>query len=93
MKKVVKILVIAILITCLLTVAKRTLTPLLMKDSNFGIASLENHGADVLFIGSSMFRQGIDTKDLSLGEKSTYQLSYNGFQPFAEYLTFPTLIS
>ena len=93
MKKVGRILVIAILITCLLTVTKRTLTPFLMKDSNFGIASLENHGADILFIGSSMFRQGIDTKDLNLGEKNIYQLSYNGFQPFAEYITLKEVLA
>lgn len=93
MKKVARILVIAILITCLLTVAKRALTPLLMKDSNFGIASLENHGADILFMGSSMFRQGIDTKDLSPEGKDTYQLTYNGFQPFAEYITLKEVLA
>ena len=87
MKKVAKILVVAIAITLCLTIAKRALTPLLMRNSNFGITSLEQHGTDILFIGSSMFRQGIDTADLNLPGKIAYQLTYNGFQPFAEYIT------
>lgn len=87
MKKVAKILVVAIAITLCLTIAKRALTPLLMKNSNFGITSLEQNGTDILFIGSSMFRQGIDTYDWNASGKRAYQLTYNGLQPFAEYIT------
>ena len=87
MKRVISILDAAILITCCLTITKRTLTPVLMRNSNFGITPLELQGTDILFIGSSLFRQGLDTGDLNISGKRTYQLSYNGFQPFAEYLT------
>ena len=87
MKKVAKILVVAIAITLCLTIAKRELTPLLMRNSNFGITSLEQNGTDILFIGSSMFRQGIDTYDRNVSGKRAYQLTYNGLQPFAEYIT------
>ncbi len=87
MKRIMQILAVAIAISSCLIMTRRVLTPVLMKNSNYGITSLEQNGTDILFIGSSLFRQGIDTKNLSTGQKSTYLLAYNGFQPFAEYIT------
>ena len=93
MKKNILIIIIALAIASLLTAVKITLTPLLMKDANYGISTLIKQGhVDDLFIGSSMFRQGIDTVSLENEERSTYLLAYNGHQPFSEYIQIKELL-
>ena len=60
----------------------------LYKNANYGMEALISKGEiENLFIGSSMFRQGIDIFALeeTLGEDS-FILAYNGNQPAYEYL-------
>ena len=84
MKKIGTIIICAVIISSLLVVGKLTLTPMLMRDANYGMSRLKNlQQVEKLFIGSSMFRQGIDLESLGT---DTYLLSYNGNQPYAEYL-------
>lgn len=71
-----------LLVSALLVITKNEYGYLLSGD-NYGMPELiEKHEVDNLFIGSSMFRQGLDIHVLeeALGE-SVYILSYNGNQP------------
>lgn len=59
----------------------------LLKDATYGMPALINKGkVENLYIGSSMFRQGLDIKTLNDDvEDDNYILAYNGNQPFSEY--------
>lgn len=60
----------------------------LFRNATYGMPALIKEGhADQLFIGSSMFRQGIDIQTLNeyFPEKENYILAYNGNQPIWEY--------
>lgn len=60
----------------------------LFSDTTYGMPALIKKGhADQLFLGSSMFRQGIDIQVLNekFPEKENYILAYNGNQPIWEY--------
>ena len=60
----------------------------LFKSSTYGMPALIEKGhVDQLFLGSSMFRQGIDIQTLKeyFPEKENYILAYNGNQPIWEY--------
>lgn len=85
MKKIIRIIVYALLCTALLIAVKIRLTPILMKNANYGMTALKTKQAENVFIGSSMFRQGLDMDRLCEGENS-YLLSYNGNQPWEEFL-------
>lgn len=87
MKKILFVLICTIAVVFLFVAGKTAILPYLVQDANYGIPSLEKHGADTLFIGSSMFRQGIDTKELNSEDHTTYLLAYNGLQPYAELVT------
>lgn len=66
----------------------------LYKNANYGIESLITKGSvENLFIGSSMFRQGIDINEIErrIGEDS-FILAYNGNQPVFEYLQLKYLL-
>ncbi|MBR4084640.1 MAG: hypothetical protein IKK33_10220 [Lachnospiraceae bacterium] len=90
MKRICTIIVSAIIISVLLIASKLTLTPILMKNANFGMSHLKKmKQVDKLFVGSSMFRQGIHPE--GFGTKA-YLLSYNGNQPYAEYLEVKELL-
>lgn len=61
-----------------------------MPKANYGMRAICNAGAlSDLYIGSSMFRQGIDTK--GLGEH-TYLLAYNSNRPFHEAMQLKNLL-
>lgn len=67
----------------------------LYNDSTYGMPALIESGqVDNLFIGSSMFRQGIDIEELnySFENENNYILSYNGNQPIWEYLQLKYLL-
>ncbi len=60
----------------------------LFRSSTYGMPALIEKGyVDQLFLGSSMFRQGIDIQTLNeyFPEKENYVLAYNGNQPIWEY--------
>lgn len=99
MKKAIKTLVITFLIAALLISLKNEYSRYLLGGANYGMqAIIDNYGNKDkkglnLFVGSSMFRQGLDIYELqqSFGD-DTYILSYNGNQPFLEYYEIKYLI-
>ncbi len=89
MKKNICVLLCALILTATFISAKTGLTPFLMKNANYGTSRLKTIGAvNTLFIGSSMFRQGISTQFY----EDSYLLCYNANQPFAINLTIEELI-
>lgn len=61
----------------------------IFKGSTYGMPALIELGqVDNLFIGSSMFRQGIDIQEMNIvfDDEVNYILAYNGNQPIWEYL-------
>ena len=82
MKRVLKTVIAAFVIALALILAKNEYARLLPA-STYGMqAAIRKECVDNLFIGSSMFRQGLDINMLE--EKlpgSSYILSYNGNQP------------
>ena len=93
MKKIISVILCSALVTAILVTMKIGLTPILMQDANYGSSNLKKTGAvDTLFVGSSMFRQGIATHHLSNGN-DTYLLAFNGNQPFAITLLIQELIN
>lgn len=64
-------------------------------NSTYGMESLIQTGSiDNLYIGSSMFRQGLDIIELqkNFPQESHYILSYNGNQPIWEYMQLEYLL-
>ena len=83
MKKIVCIIICAILLSAFFVCVRTTVMPVLMRGANYGTNSLIAIGeVNKLFIGSSMFRQGIDAQAISIEEGDSFLLSYNGNQPF-----------
>lgn len=103
MKKIVKVVTIAVAIALVLIAIKNEYARFLMQDASYGmpavIAEDREYRDDVddqgvtLFIGSSMFRQGLDIYSLEQGlDVRNYILSYNGNDPALEYLELEYLI-
>ena len=87
MKKIIKISII-ILISCLILIfIKNQYSFLLLRNSTYGMPHLIKKGEiRNLYIGSSMFRQGIDINVLEqTPDPDNYILAYNGNQPAMEY--------
>lgn len=82
MKRVIKTIAAALIVALALIVAKNEYARLLPV-STYGMqAVLKKGGTENLFIGSSMFRQGLDIEVLEENlDDSSYILSYNGNQP------------
>ena len=94
MKKLICVITIAILFLCCVISLKNEWYRKLYKNANYGIEALINKKqVDNLFIGSSMFRQGLDIYAIekNLGKKS-YILAFNGNQPAYEFLELKYLI-
>lgn len=83
MKKVLKAAIIALIILSLALFAKNQFTPNLMKIASYGMVRLEKEGeTERLFIGSSVFKQGLDVNKLrETWKEDWYILAYNGNQP------------
>jgi len=67
----------------------------LFRNTTYGMPALIEIGhVDQLFLGSSMFRQGIDIQTINerFSEKQNYILAYNGNQPIWEYYQLKYLI-
>lgn len=86
--------VLIILFLCLtILIIKNQYSPLLLQNSTYGIPPLIKHGSvENLYIGSSMFRQGLDIHTLSRNASDSYILAYNGNQPALEYYQLKYLI-
>lgn len=94
MKKYMKCLTFSLLIGILLLTLKNEFSPLLLKDASYGIPALIAQGyVDNLYLGSSMFRQGIDIMTLEDNGEKNYILAYNGNQPALEYYQLKTLLN
>lgn len=94
MKKLIITIIVAIIFLSTLLSIKNEFARKLYKNSNYGMEALITKGSiDNLFLGSSMFRQGIDiyTVEKTLGEDS-FILAYNGNQPVFEYLELKYLL-
>ncbi len=77
-----------ILICICFLMIKTLYSNFLFRNSTYGMPALIEKGhVDQLFLGSSMFRQGIDIQTLNeyFPEKENYVLAYNGNQPIWEY--------
>lgn len=93
MKKFIKYLLSVIVLCTLIILIKSEFSLILLKHANYGMPVLIEQGTvDNLFIGSSMFRQGIDIDYLEENKETNYVLSYNGNQPILEYYQLKYLI-
>lgn len=79
-------MIFAILLSTTFVCIRTNIMPVLMRNANYGIQSLITKGeVKNLFVGSSMFRQGIDAPALSAEEGDSFLLSYNANQPYFIY--------
>ena len=86
MKRLLKTISLAFLILIMLLFVKNNYSFMLLNNASYGSTNIINKGEiNNLFIGSSMFRQGIDIKTLEDNEEDNYILSYNGNSPYLEY--------
>lgn len=84
----------AIALLILIILLKDQYSSMLLRNANYGIPALVNKGSvDNLFLGSSMFRQGLDIDVLDEESEDSYILSYNGNQPYLEYLILVKLLN
>ena len=91
MKNIIRILLISITISIAIILIKDEYQYKLLDNANYGMSSLIKKGnINNLFIGSSMFRQGIDPEYL---DDDSYILSYNGNQPVMEEWILNNLIN
>jgi hypothetical protein len=96
MKKLLKIFLSVLLLCVIALLLKNEFARLLTKNSPYGIQTLisKTTSAENLFVGSSMFRQGIDI--FALEEKSpgtSWILAYNGNQPVWEKIILESLLN
>ena len=99
----IKVLLLAIVLSMLLIIIKNNYSRYLYSKANFGMQAIcsqygnnENNtdGSLDIFLGSSMFRKGLDINVLEDEySKDAYILSYNGNQPFEEYFELQYLIN
>ena len=93
MKKLLKTLLATGILLIALVVIKNEYARFLMSDANYGLQALiARSGCEArtgkeydIYLGSSMFRQGLDIEELEQSGENPYILSYNGAQPFLIY--------
>lgn len=95
MKKILKYIILSILVAGILVIVKNQYSSCLLNGATYGMPTLIQVGkVDNLFLGSSMFRQGIDINVLETEyPNKNYILSYNGNQPVLEYLQLKKLVN
>ena len=89
-----KIIGVTLSVCIALVVIKTEYSGMLLQNATYGMPALIQKGkVENLFMGSSMFRQGLDIDTLceSMGE-DTYVLAYNGNQPVLEYVELKYLL-
>lgn len=93
MKHLLKTISLAFFILITLLFLKNNYSFILLTNATYGSTNIINKGEiNNLFIGSSMFRQGIDIKTLENNKEDNYILSYNGNSPYLEYYELLNLI-
>lgn len=94
MKKIFTASLISIAICILLLYVKNQFSCILLAESTYGMPALIKRGSiENLYLGSSMFRQGLDINILdSTTDHTNYILAYNGNQPALEYYELKYLI-
>lgn len=93
MKKVLCVLLCSVVIVAVFAGLRIGVMPRLMRQADYGMGPLKaRQEVDVLFVGSSMFRKGIDSQALSTDGQYAYLLSYNGNQPFTMLLELQDLL-
>lgn len=87
MNKFKKPVIITFFFCILILLIKNQFSSLLLAHSSYGMPALIRQGKiENLYIGSSMFRQGLDIKTLeNIMPDKNYILAYNGNQPALEY--------
>lgn len=94
MKRIVKALVVAVCICAIIIPIKDEYECKLLVNASYGLPALIRQGeVDNLYLGSSMFRQGIDIFEANKHGGINYILSYNGNQPVMEEWILKYLIS
>lgn len=89
-----KIIGVTLSVCVALVAIKTEYSGMLLQNATYGMPALIQKGkVDNLFIGSSMFRQGLDIDTLceNVGV-DTYILAYNGNQPVLEYIELKYLL-
>lgn len=90
MKRILYIIICTCLFCSLFVYVKYAFFDTAMKSTNYGMRAIcDEKKVSSLYIGSSMFRQGINTAKL---DSASYLLAYNGNQPALEYLQIKELI-
>lgn len=94
MKKQIYLLISMTCIIAALILVKNNYAHYLLGNAEFGMQKIiKQKEIDMLFIGSSVCRQGVDTIILEeQGFEDVYVLSYNGNQPFTELLELKYLL-
>ncbi len=81
-EKLIRSIIIGLLVAVAIILLKNTFSYKFSEKSNGMQAAIQRKTIDHLFIGSSMFRQGIDIFEAEKGlDGTTFVLSYNGNQP------------
>lgn len=94
MKKLIKLYAIIFTTSIILLFIKNQYSWVLLQNSTYGMPALVKKGnIENLYIGSSMFRQGLDINVLEHNSNADdYVLAYNGNQPVLEYLELKYLL-
>lgn len=91
MKRILLIVFVACTLVLLFVAGRFAFFGTHMTEANYGIRAICHQSRiSTLFIGSSMFRQGIDIAEV---DSDAYLLSYNGNQPAFEVLQLQTIFS
>lgn len=92
-KRIISVLVIILFMVSLLII-KAEYASLIYRDSTYGMPALVvKGGIENLYLGSSMFRQGLDIESIENHQSDSYILAYNGNQPVSELIELEYLIS
>lgn len=92
-KRIISVFVIILLMVSLLII-KAEYASLIYRDSTYGMPALVAKGSiENLYLGSSMFRQGLDIDAIENHQSDSYILAYNGNQPISELIELEYLIS
>ena len=86
--------VFTIVLVVILLIIKAEYASLIYRDSTYGMPALVAKGSiENLYLGSSMFRQGLDIDAIENHQSDSYILAYNGNQPISELIELEYLIS
>ncbi len=94
MRKYITMILVVLIAVVLIILIKDEFSWNLLRNANYGMPALVEKGyVDNLYIGSSMFRQGIDIMVLEENGEENYVLAYNGNQPVLEYFQLKNIVN